>query len=146
MRYTTALALVGLLLACGDDDARPATETSAERDATAYTVNYPLQYFAQRIAGNLVQVEFPAPVDEDPAFWTPDADAISGGNRTGANSDNAATSVSGISPESTPDPSRMGAATWAIRSANSSGAMSRTVLAIPRFVAHHRITASPTRA
>ena len=34
-----------------------------------YTVNYPLQYFAERIAGDHAEVHFPAPVDVDPAFW-----------------------------------------------------------------------------
>lgn len=40
-----------------------------------YVANYPLKYFAERIGGNLINVKFPAPADEDPAFWTPtDAD------------------------------------------------------------------------
>lgn len=38
--------------------------------------NYPLQYFAQRIAGDAVEVRFLAPNDEDPAFWQPDETAI----------------------------------------------------------------------
>ena len=33
---------------------------------TVYTVNYPLQYFAERIGGEYVEVIFPAPGDEDP--------------------------------------------------------------------------------
>ena len=41
-----------------------------------YTVNYPLAYFAERIGGDLVEVHFPAPSDQDPAFWSPDADTI----------------------------------------------------------------------
>jgi zinc transport system substrate-binding protein len=41
-----------------------------------YAVNYPLAYFAERIGNDLVEVRFPAPVDEDPAFWSPDAEAI----------------------------------------------------------------------
>jgi ABC-type Zn uptake system ZnuABC Zn-binding protein ZnuA len=43
---------------------------------TVYTVNYPLQYFAQRIAGHDAKVVFPAPAKGDPAFWTPDAQAV----------------------------------------------------------------------
>ena len=43
---------------------------------TIYTVNYPLQYFAERIAGEHAEVALPAPTDEDPAFWMPDAKAI----------------------------------------------------------------------
>jgi zinc transport system substrate-binding protein len=41
-----------------------------------YTVNYPLQYFAERIGGDLVDVHFPAPDDIDPAFWAPDTETI----------------------------------------------------------------------
>lgn len=33
--------------------------------------NYPLHYFAQRLGGDLVDSVFPAPPDEDPAFWQP---------------------------------------------------------------------------
>ena len=37
--------------------------------------NYPLKYFADRIGGDQVKTIFPAPADEDPAFWQPtDAD------------------------------------------------------------------------
>ena len=48
---------------------------AAER-LVVYTVNYPLQYFAQRIAGDHAEVVFPAPPDVDPAFWQPDAATI----------------------------------------------------------------------
>ena len=34
-----------------------------------YVVNYPLQYFAQRIGGDNVDVFFPAPSGVDPAYW-----------------------------------------------------------------------------
>jgi zinc transport system substrate-binding protein len=50
-------------------------EIVAER-LTVYTVNYPLAYFAERIGGDRVRVEFPAPPDGDPANWTPQADDI----------------------------------------------------------------------
>jgi ABC-type Zn uptake system ZnuABC Zn-binding protein ZnuA len=39
---------------------------------TVYVVNYPLYYFTERVAGNHVEVAFPAPSDVDPAFWKPD--------------------------------------------------------------------------
>jgi len=44
---------------------------------TVYVVNYPLQYFAERIGGEHVNVVFPAPADIDPAYWMPDAKTIS---------------------------------------------------------------------
>jgi len=43
---------------------------------TVYTVNYPLQYFAQRIAADHAEVIFPAPPEVDPAFWKPDTETI----------------------------------------------------------------------
>ena len=50
--------------------------TESRAQPTVYVVNYPLQYFAERIAGERVKVVFPAPADEDPAFWKPDVDTI----------------------------------------------------------------------
>ena len=41
-----------------------------------YTVNYPLHYFAERIAGSHAEVVLPAPADVDPAFWQPDIETI----------------------------------------------------------------------
>lgn len=38
---------------------------------SVYVVNYPLQYFAERIGGDAVEVKFPAPRDVDPAEWHP---------------------------------------------------------------------------
>ena len=41
-----------------------------------YTVNYPLYYFASRIAGDAAEVVFPVPADIDPAFWMPSPEEI----------------------------------------------------------------------
>jgi zinc transport system substrate-binding protein len=43
---------------------------------TIYVVNYPLKYFAERIAGEHAKVVFPAPDDKDPAYWVPDIKTI----------------------------------------------------------------------
>ena len=48
----------------------------ADEKLTIYTVNYPLTYFAERIGGDEVEVVFPAPHGEDPAFWSPEAETI----------------------------------------------------------------------
>ena len=53
-----------------------ATATVADDRLRIYTVNYPLQYFAQRIAGEHAEVVFPAPPGIDPAFWTPDVHTV----------------------------------------------------------------------
>jgi len=52
------------------------TPALAAEKLTIYTVNYPLAYFAERLAGDLARVEFPAPPDVDPAFWMPDEDSV----------------------------------------------------------------------
>jgi zinc transport system substrate-binding protein len=49
----------------------------AAEKLTVYVVNCPLQYFAERIGGEHVNVFFPAPADVDPAYWMPDAKTIS---------------------------------------------------------------------
>ncbi|MEL6644166.1 MAG: metal ABC transporter substrate-binding protein [Pseudomonadota bacterium] len=45
---------------------------SAAQDATrVVTVNYALQYFAERLLGDAGEVVFPVPADVDPSFWRP---------------------------------------------------------------------------
>ncbi len=52
-------------------------DSGASDKLTVYVVNYPLKYFAERIAGDHANVVFPAPADVDPAFWMPDIKTIS---------------------------------------------------------------------
>jgi zinc transport system substrate-binding protein len=54
----------------------PSTSAAGD-ELTIYTVNYPLKYFAERIAGEHATVIFPAPSDVDPAYWMPDRKTIS---------------------------------------------------------------------
>ena len=49
---------------------------SSETELTIFTVNYPLKYFAECIAGEHAMVVFPAPAGCNPAFWTPDPQHI----------------------------------------------------------------------
>jgi zinc transport system substrate-binding protein len=51
--------------------------SDTDKKLVVYVVNYPLKYFAERIGGDHVKVAFPAPADEDPAYWMPDAKTIS---------------------------------------------------------------------
>lgn len=41
-----------------------------------YTVNYPVKFFTESIAGNHAKVTLPMPVDIDPAFWSPKTEDI----------------------------------------------------------------------
>jgi zinc transport system substrate-binding protein len=80
MRIQSALVVTIVigLAGCGVGPAvdQPAETPDSEDKLVIYTVNYPLAYFAERIGNDLVEVHFPAPGDEDPAFWSPDANTI----------------------------------------------------------------------
>jgi zinc transport system substrate-binding protein len=70
------------LVACGGGEAGNETasrdpEVAASGPIVVYAVNYPLAYFAERIGGSDVDVSFPVPADEDPAYWNPTAEEIS---------------------------------------------------------------------
>jgi zinc transport system substrate-binding protein len=79
MRATRFPKLFGVLMAallassCGEPES--GTEQRSGKP-TVYAVNDPLAYFAERIGGSLIDVEFPAPADVDPAFWRPAAATI----------------------------------------------------------------------
>jgi zinc transport system substrate-binding protein len=75
------IVLVGMTVFTGCKKAKDATaEESTSKNTntplSVYVVNYPLQYFAERIGGPDVQVTFPAPADGDPAFWKPSQEQI----------------------------------------------------------------------
>ena len=57
---------------CSDDE----TGLKEKNYKKIYAVNYPLQYFAERISGNRISVVFPGPQDVDPAYWSPDIKLI----------------------------------------------------------------------
>ena len=82
-RKTALMALAVGIAACGEPAPDADVETAAGSevvDATellvAYTTNYPLAYFAERIGGDRVRVELPAPTGVDPAHWTPSPEGI----------------------------------------------------------------------
>lgn len=78
-----ALVVLSFVVGCsgGGTESSPdsrGAEVVAENNEklVVFTVNYPLQYFAQRLGGDLVEVSFPAPADEDPAYWAPGPEII----------------------------------------------------------------------
>ena len=76
-----AAALV-FVLVCGGcasdgESVGPPDRPDAATPLVVYTVNYPLQYFAQRIGGDRVSVVSPAPANVDPALWSPNPETVS---------------------------------------------------------------------
>lgn len=75
MRWISLVA--ALSVACGSSEPVPdVAPDSSTGVLSVYTVNYPLQYFAERIGGEHVAVSFPAPADGDPAYWNPEPDSV----------------------------------------------------------------------
>ncbi|MEX2381482.1 MAG: metal ABC transporter substrate-binding protein [Opitutales bacterium] len=75
--FLPALFLIALFFAaCREPAVQDAASPPPTGPLSVYVVNYPLQYFAERIGGDHVQVHFPAPVDVDPAEWNPDDETI----------------------------------------------------------------------
>jgi zinc transport system substrate-binding protein len=75
------IALIGICCAvssCSQKEDPSQSSSSGSGKPVVYTVNYPLAYFAERIGADWIEVKFPAPADEDPAYWQPDAAAIEG--------------------------------------------------------------------
>lgn len=58
------------------DPASPGDGAAAAGALNVYVTNYPLEYFARRIAGERAQVTFPVPAGGDPAYWSPSAEEI----------------------------------------------------------------------
>jgi zinc transport system substrate-binding protein len=71
LSYLLCLVTIFFVLSLNSWGGNPSAET-----LTAYVVNYPLKYFAERIAGDHAKVVFPAPSEGDPAYWMPDAETV----------------------------------------------------------------------
>lgn len=67
------VALAAVLTGCsGDRNEHPADDGPPRSGKpNVAVVNHPLQYFAERIGGGVIEVLFPAPADVDPAHWMP---------------------------------------------------------------------------
>jgi zinc transport system substrate-binding protein len=71
-----SVVLFSLLLgACGTE--RSQTSSAGAIDTgVVHCVNYPLAYFAERLAGDEATIRFDAPPDGDPAFWKPNDEQV----------------------------------------------------------------------
>jgi len=68
-----------MLAACtGGEVTAPSDPAGSHDRLSVYVVSYPLQYFAERIGGDRVNVSFPAREGEDPAYWRPAPEIVAG--------------------------------------------------------------------
>ena len=73
-----SMPILAFTAACAaTEEGADVTPASPDQAAlSVYVVNYPLQYLAGRIGGDRIEVSYPAPAGEDPAYWSPDAETI----------------------------------------------------------------------
>ncbi len=71
-----ALLLLPLFLLVACKPAAPTAASPASGKLRVLSVNHPLHAFASRLGGDAIEAVFPAPADEDPAFWQPDDAAL----------------------------------------------------------------------
>ena len=75
--HTLMAATAIMMISCGTpDQEKNATSSTGTRPIIA-AVNYPLAYFATRIAGDFADILFEVPAGTDPAFWNPTDDQVS---------------------------------------------------------------------
>ncbi len=65
------IPLVMLLASCGEQAPTFTPKKSPDGKIIVQTVNFPLFYFAKRLAGSDFDVRYIVSPDEDPAFWKP---------------------------------------------------------------------------
>ncbi len=78
MKYRITLSvLVTLLLmsGCAEQESRQVDVQTGSKPVV-YVSNYPLHYFIERIAGDLIDIRFPVGLSGDPALWKPGAEDI----------------------------------------------------------------------
>lgn len=76
MKVLFALSCLLTLACCAPSQQAAVSSKAKSGKPQVYVANYPLKYFAQRLGADLVEVHFPAPADEDPAFWQPDDETL----------------------------------------------------------------------
>jgi len=75
MKTLFVFFMLSLLISCGSK--QRSQENKPREKPVVSSVNYPLHYFAQRIGGEGIQLEYPVPADVDPAYWIPADEALS---------------------------------------------------------------------
>lgn len=76
LKLSIALVAVVSVASCSGGGKDETVRSQAGGKRTVYVVNYPLQYFAERIGGEHIDVVLPAGEDGDPAFWEPTPENI----------------------------------------------------------------------
>ena len=74
MNRIITILIVFALFSCDKQKSKELDES--EKKLKVITVNYPLFYFAERIGGDLIEMQYIIPEDVDPAYWKPNEAAL----------------------------------------------------------------------
>lgn len=75
MNRIAAIFIIMIFFSCGKENIKNAVKKN--ENITVITVNYPLYYFADRIGGDLISLQYIIPAEVDPAYWIPDEEELS---------------------------------------------------------------------
>ena len=75
MNRIVAIFIIMIFFSCGKENAKKTVKKNEE--VTVITVNYPLYYFADRIGGDLIGLQYIIPAEVDPAYWNPNEEELS---------------------------------------------------------------------
>lgn len=65
------------IISCKQGVKDPSDSKPTDQTALVYASNFPLYYFAEKMGGGFIKLEFPAAESTDPAYWQPDPESIS---------------------------------------------------------------------
>jgi zinc transport system substrate-binding protein len=74
MNRIVAIFIIMIMFSCGKENVKKAVERN--ENITVITVNYPLHYFANRIGGDLISLQYIIPDEVDPAYWIPNEEEL----------------------------------------------------------------------
>ncbi len=69
MKKILLILIISILYSCNNQSGKK--EKLFNEKPTVIAVNYPLYYFAERIGGELIHLQYIIPSDVDPAYWVP---------------------------------------------------------------------------
>lgn len=76
MRIPYIWLLVVVIVLGGCSEKREEVNETGTKTPMVCVSNHPLKYFVERIASSDVEVHFPVPAEDDPAYWKPNSEDI----------------------------------------------------------------------
>lgn len=76
MKKIFFILVIGITITSCQNSSNDKIKDNSNDKLKVFAVNYPLYYFAERIAGDYIDLIYPIPIDADPAYWEPSEQAL----------------------------------------------------------------------